>query len=142
MVCMCACVSVCVFVCSYRQALPYECHSSVSVLPCLTSSFYCVYREPGAHSWISAPSRNPFRSLPFSSDTSAIHISCTGPHHISSTVKSPEIELHPGLAPYPALLSPAGSRILAVSACISAQQILTKGVINLPLSFTLYHIYA
>lgn len=133
--CMCECL------CFTWASLPYAFHSSLSVLPCLTGSFFCVWEKPGAHSRISAPHRNPFQSLLVSSDTPTIHIPCKQPYSVSSTLESHETELHPGLASHPASPSPPSRQSLTVSVCISAQQILTKEATDLHLSLIPYHIH-
>lgn len=115
--------------CRRAQATMHVIHLWMCLHGRLIHSIVCG--EPGAHSRTSAPRGNPFAPGHFG----YICIPCTQPYStsVSSPVESHETALHPELA--------SGSWRLAASVCISAQEILTKEVTDLPLSLTICHVH-
>lgn len=123
-VCECVCVLI-------WASLPYACHSRcLCFIACLVHFIvYAGNQGPTA-------GYQHHVEIHWSRSWSALI-----PNPGSSTVESHETKLHPGLASHPASPSPPRSQSLTVSVCISAQQILTKEVTDLPHSLILYHIH-
>ncbi len=120
-----------VFACSYGQAYP----THVTHL-CLCFSAWLVHSIVYAGKQGLTAGYQHRAEIHWSRSWSALK-----PYPGSPTVESHETKLYPGLASHTASPSPPGSQSLTVSVCISAQQILTKEVTDLPHSLILYHIH-